>query len=221
MDTTSATTATTGTVVPASPGKGVISSDFNTFLTMLTVQLENQDPLNPMDSSEYAVQLATFSSVEQQAMTNDLLTEMLARDTSSDLSELARWIGNSVRVQVDPVFEGSPILISPTPQPGAAQSELIVRDDAGTIRNRLNISSGGELVEWSGVDESGSPLSWGQYSLEVVSYDSAGSEMSSHAPEVYAEVQEARSSESGIQLVLKGGMKVDSLAVSAVRSGGE
>ena len=51
----------------------VISSDFETFLKMLTVQMENQDPLNPTDSSEYAMQLATFSGVEQQVLTNDLL----------------------------------------------------------------------------------------------------------------------------------------------------
>jgi len=51
----------------------VISSDFETFLIMLTTQMENQDPLNPIESSDYAVQLATFSSVEQQVLTNDLL----------------------------------------------------------------------------------------------------------------------------------------------------
>ena len=50
--------------------KPVLSSDFETFLKMLTVQLENQDPLNPVDSADYAVQLATFSGVEQQVQTN-------------------------------------------------------------------------------------------------------------------------------------------------------
>ena len=51
-----------------------ISSDFDTFLRMLTVQVQNQDPLNPVDATDYATQLATFSGVEQQVLTNDLLT---------------------------------------------------------------------------------------------------------------------------------------------------
>ena len=54
-----------------------IGGDFTTFLEMLTVQLKNQDPMNPMESSDFAVQLATFSSVEQQVQTNDLLKEIL------------------------------------------------------------------------------------------------------------------------------------------------
>ena len=52
------------TTPPASKADNRISSDFNTFLKMLTTQLKNQDPLNPMDNSEYAAQLATFSGVE-------------------------------------------------------------------------------------------------------------------------------------------------------------
>ena len=52
---------------------GQISSDFETFLKMLTVQMKNQDPLNPVESTDYATQLATFSGVEQAVLTNDLL----------------------------------------------------------------------------------------------------------------------------------------------------
>ena len=58
---------------PQGAEKPKISSDFETFLRMLTVQMQNQDPLNPIQSSDFAVQLATFSGVEQQVRTNDLL----------------------------------------------------------------------------------------------------------------------------------------------------
>jgi flagellar basal-body rod modification protein FlgD len=60
---------------PAPPGRA-ISSDFNTFLRMLTVQMQNQDPLDPIDSADFAVQLATFSGVEQQVRTNELLGQL-------------------------------------------------------------------------------------------------------------------------------------------------
>ncbi len=49
---------------PKNESSSNISADFETFLKMLTVQMQNQDPLNPVDSSDYATQLATFSGVE-------------------------------------------------------------------------------------------------------------------------------------------------------------
>ena len=55
---------------------------------MLTVQMENQDPLNPVDSADYAVQLATFSSVEQQLRTNDLLSSLAATMASGGIEFL-------------------------------------------------------------------------------------------------------------------------------------
>lgn len=57
--------------------RNALSSDFETFLKMLTTQMENQDPLNPVDSAEFAMQLATFSGVEQQIRTNDILADMV------------------------------------------------------------------------------------------------------------------------------------------------
>ena len=57
-----------GTSAGAADGSAAAeSSDFETFLKMLTVQMQNQDPLNPVESTDYAVQLATFSGVEQNS----------------------------------------------------------------------------------------------------------------------------------------------------------
>ena len=65
-----------GAASAATAETSLIGNDFNTFLVMLTTQLQNQDPLNPIESSDYAVQLATFSGVEQQVRTNQLLQEI-------------------------------------------------------------------------------------------------------------------------------------------------
>jgi len=89
--TSQGTPQTTGAPAPA------ILNDFNTFVTMLTVQIKNQDPLNPMESSEFAVQLATFAGVEQQVRTNDLLREIAT--VKSGLGEAGSLIGQNVRVK--------------------------------------------------------------------------------------------------------------------------
>ena len=62
----------------AANAAGTISSDFETFLRLLTTQMQNQDPLNPMESTEFASQLAQFSAVEQQVRSNELLVGLQA-----------------------------------------------------------------------------------------------------------------------------------------------
>jgi flagellar basal-body rod modification protein FlgD len=118
MDVSSVTTAppgSSGTSAPAS----AITSDFTTFLKMLTVQMQNQDPLNPIDSSDYAVQLATFSGVEQQVQTNQLLAEMTARFNQMGMSEMAGWIGQEARSNAVVTFDGDPVTLSPNPVLGS------------------------------------------------------------------------------------------------------
>ena len=81
------------TSVPSAAQTSAITSDFETFLRMLTVQMQNQDPLNPVDSNDYATQLATFSGVEQAVLTNDLLTTLTTQLNSSGLADMAAWVG--------------------------------------------------------------------------------------------------------------------------------
>ena len=92
----------TSTIMPSTATstvakKPVISSDFDTFLKMLTTQIKNQDPTNPMDSADFAVQLATFSGVEQQVRTNDLLGDLGAQFGVMGMSQLGAWVGQEAR----------------------------------------------------------------------------------------------------------------------------
>ena len=77
--------------------KAVLSSDFETFLKMLTAQARFQDPLEPIDSSEYAAQLAQFSMVEQQVLSNDLLAQLGAQLGNGAIGQMASWIGMEAR----------------------------------------------------------------------------------------------------------------------------
>jgi len=72
---------------------GALSSDFETFLRMLTTQMRNQDPLNPVESADFAVQLATFSSVEQQVQTNALLSGLGTQMATLGMGQFPGWIG--------------------------------------------------------------------------------------------------------------------------------
>ncbi|WP_068108397.1 flagellar hook capping FlgD N-terminal domain-containing protein [Tropicimonas marinistellae] len=225
MDTTATTTISTAdaaslSTTTSSTSASAISSDFETFLKMMTAQIENQDPLNPLDSSDFATQLATFSGVEQQVKTNDLLTEMLAQSDALELGQMASWIGERVRVASTVAYEGDPIPVWAAPDSTAASAELVVYDSSGTEVNRLGISTDEATVEWNGTNADGDGVSWGTYSFAVESYDTDGTLLSSEQAEIYSEVIEARTDGTAFQLVLDGGIEVDATDVTAIRTAG-
>lgn len=217
MDVTSATAATTTTATSSSSSGSTISSDFETFLKMLTTQIQNQDPLSPMQSEEFAVQLATFSSVEQQVMTNDLLTSLGTQMSVLGMAQLAGWVGMEARAAAPAWFDGSPVSVSPNPAAQAEQAYLVVRDSTGAEVQRLSIPVSSETLDWAGVDDNGTPFAAGLYSFEVESYDASGTLMSTDTADVYATIAEARGENGETILVLDGGVEIAAGDVTALR----
>src|SRR5690606_40471353 len=102
--------------------------DFQTFLKMLTTQIKHQDPLNPMESTDFAVQLATFSGVEQQVRTNQLLEDLAVSLGLSGVGKYAGWIGREARVAAPAWFDGTPVSVLVQPRSGADAAQLVVTD---------------------------------------------------------------------------------------------
>ncbi len=116
MDSLSLTPASPQTSAPSSTSSSSsLSTDFETFLVMLTAQMENQDPLNPLDSQDFATQLATFSGVEQQVKTNDLLSALNSQLLTSGMGDMASWVGMEARMATPAYFDGSPVEIVANP----------------------------------------------------------------------------------------------------------
>lgn len=194
-----------------------LSSDFETFLLMLTTQLDNQDPLNPIESQDFAVQLATFSGVEQQVQTNDLLKSLVGELGASGLSQLAGWVGMEARVDAPVVFDGAPVDIALDPDPGSDDAELIVTDSYGREVARQQVPLGVSMVEWVGIDQTGQPLPPGTYSLQLASIN-LGEVTSTKPVPQYAQILEARQGLDGIELVISGGSVVSPDNVTGLRT---
>jgi flagellar basal-body rod modification protein FlgD len=213
-------TATTETTTPVRPAPGTSTrktdTDYQMFLKMLTAQATNQDPLNPIDSSDYATQLATFSGVEQQVKTNDLLTALAAQLGTSGMAEMAAWVGKEARAPVAANFTGTPITIAPNPASSADHVDLIVKDAAGVEVQRLPIAVSANTIEWAGVGANGTPLPNGTYSFTVES-SLGGQVLLSEPADVYSTIQEVRSEGGQTILILSGGIAVSSTLVSALR----
>ncbi|MEM0947073.1 MAG: flagellar hook capping FlgD N-terminal domain-containing protein [Pseudomonadota bacterium] len=205
---------------PAAPENSAdaLSSDFETFLNMLTAQLENQDPLNPVESTDFAVQLATFSGVEQQVKTNDLLEAMITDDSLGGLTDIAEWVGQEARAPVAAHFSGSPMDLYLDLPAAADQATLTVRDAAGSVVTQIAIPSNVGTYTWDGTDAGGATVAEGQYSF-TVDTRASGAFLKTVQPEVYTPVVEARLENGAPVLVVEGGETIPVTSVTGVRRG--
>ena len=197
--------------------KAVLSSDFETFLKMLTVQVQNQDPLNPVDSTEYATQLATFSSVEQQVQTNDLLRNISSVLGGNALSEMSRWIGMEGLVRAPVAFSGDPITVRPDYANGADKAVMVVRNSSGMEVQRFDIEVGEDTVLWGGHDSSGNMLPAGNYSFYIESYD-AGALTNTTLAQVYSTIDEVRNYNGNVMIRMSDGSEMNSDMVNGLRA---
>lgn len=210
------TSTTTAPTVSAATTASGLSGDFTTFLKMLTTQMKNQDPLNPVNSSDYAVQLATFSSVEQQTKTNQLLEGLTGQFGVLGMSQLAGWVGQEARSAAPVYYGGNPVSITYSAATTADKAVLTVNDGNGNLVAREEVPKGATAYQWYGGDAQGNPLPNGMYSLSLESY-SGDTLLGSSQVQAYSKILEARGGANGATLVLQGGIEVPATEITALR----
>ncbi|MFU1478143.1 flagellar hook capping FlgD N-terminal domain-containing protein [Roseovarius sp. C7] len=201
----------------ASGSQSTMSADFETFLKMLTVQMRNQDPLNPVEGTDFAVQLATFSTVEQQVRTNDLLGALGDKLGALGFGQLLGWVGMEARTTAAVVNTGAPVEIILPAMPEASTADLVVTDEYGTERARQPVPVTGGEVAWVAVDSEGRPLPEGAYNLTVEGF-ADGNPLSTRPVEHRSEIVEARHGEQGTRLLLGTGQEIAPDEVLALRN---
>ena len=220
MDIASIQSGTSAASAPANPAASDthsgISADFETFLTMLTTQMKNQDPLNPVESSDFAVQLATFSGVEQQVLTNDLLREMGATGALGGLSQHAAWVGMDARSTGPIRIAGNPVELHYDLPLGAVSADIVARDGSGLELLRLAVTGPGPLL-WDGNGATDAALPPGDYTVTLESRDSAGA-VTSDPVGSYARVTELRADPGGPVVVLENRAVVPVAEITALRA---
>ncbi|QUJ76282.1 flagellar biosynthesis protein FlgD [Sulfitobacter albidus] len=206
-----------GAAATAPQTKAVLSSDFETFIKMLTTQAEYQDPLEPLDSSEYAAQLAQFSMVEQQVLSNDLLSALAASLGGGTIAQLSGWIGMEARTTQPVLFDGSPLTVLTETPPNATEATLNVYDSGGTLVDRRLLPTGAPAVQWAGVGADGTPVPAGLYRFEVESIDAAGEPLPTALAASYARVTELRTEGTQGIVVFAGGSETTAESITALR----
>ena len=193
--------------------------NYDTFLKMMTTQIKNQDPLNPMSADQLAVQLATFSGVEQQTKTNDLLAQLLGQSALTGMGQMVGWVGTEARIAAPAYFDGStPVTLSPTPAQAATKAVLVVTDQSGAEVSRTELPLGTNEYAWQGRDAQGNVLPKGVYKLSLESWQ-GDKVLDTSQIEHYAKISEIRSTSDGVSALLPGGVEALVAEITAIREG--
>jgi flagellar basal-body rod modification protein FlgD len=150
------------------------------FLRLMTTQMKNQDPLDPMKSSEYTQQLAQYSQVEQSVQQTNALKEILNRMSAQDMATAANYIGREAS------FDGA---VSSLDNAGGSASwtytvarpvasiSATISDANGRVVQQLTLNPDATTgrVVWDGQMAAGMRAAGGPYSLSIAATDAAGS----------------------------------------------
>jgi flagellar basal-body rod modification protein FlgD len=214
MDIASATGAATAT----SMAESRLIGDYNSFLLLLTTQLKNQDPLAPIDATQFVSQLSQFASVEQMIVSNQKLDQIISALSFNALMADVGLIGRGVEVagNTAELWEGQ-LVFGYTLAKDAAQGTAVIRDESGAIVRVLPIDlrAGEHALVWDGTDSSGTQLSDGRYTVTLGAADADGKVVATQGY-VTAMVTRVETTSGGSSLVLSNGMTVASSAVRAV-----
>lgn len=192
------------------PVNGALESvDFQNFLTLLTAQLRNQDPLNPSDSTEFVAQLAQFTSVEQLVNVNNKIDNLASALVADGIDKYASWIGKEAEVASAPAyFDGStPVSYRLSGDSRAASVQTVITSPTGVEVARFTSLNGQMKQSWNGM-VNGEPVVAGSYAVTALYYDTAGNVVSEEIANTFGGVQAVRLDGDTPEIVLNGGIEL-------------
>jgi len=172
-------TAATGTSskTSATASQNQLSSDINFFLKMLTTQLQNQDPTSPLDTNQFTQQIAQYSSVQQQVVTNANLEKLLAANKQSGITTAVGYIGKEIETKgnTGEVSGGQGAFSYILPK-AAANVTIIIKNATGQIvfSGKGDSREGRNIAVWDGVNSTTGALEPdGTYTIAVEAEDAS------------------------------------------------
>lgn len=159
-----------------SGSRQTIAQNFDTFLTLLTTQLKNQNPLDPLDTNAFTQQLVQFTSVEQQLKTNEFLQAMMLSNQTAAADAGVGYIGRMVTASGarSELVNGKAQWNFAVDKP--AQISATVRDSAGNVvfTKQGSVQQGESIFTWDGIGDDGKAKPAGSYSITIEGRDADG-----------------------------------------------
>lgn len=207
-------TTTNYTEAATSSGMG---QEFNSFIKLLTAQVRNQDPLSPMDSTQFVEQLATFSTLEQQVKSNASLTSIAGMLSQLNALTAGEWLGQDISfVSGWAPLADDPVEFTYTPPDGTDTVKLTVLDANGEVVWTESLDPSKAKYAWNGRTSDGTSAPRGEmYEFVIESY--SGDELlATGSPRLLSTVIDIISEEGRIRVGTAAGMTVDLAKVRKV-----
>jgi flagellar basal-body rod modification protein FlgD len=210
-----AVAATSGTSVTdkVNNSRASLANNEQTFLKLLTTQLKNQDPLSPTDTTQMTSQITQMTGVEQQLVTNDLLTALVGMNTSGGISDAVNLMGKQVTAETDKsVLKDNAAAWTYTQGRSATSVKIEIVDKYDkTIRTVLpeDMSSGDHTFTWDGKSDDGTlQPAGGAYTIKVTATDGNGTAITTSSKGRIDGIVTKVTNESGANMVWIGDTKV-------------
>jgi flagellar basal-body rod modification protein FlgD len=175
--TTPLPTSASGSSSLSSSSGGTLAGNFQTFLTLLTTQLQNQNPLDPLDTNQFTQQLVQFASVEQQLKTNDQLTSLVSLQQTAQSTQALTFVGKTA------VVDGSTAALTNASTtweldvPTASNVAITIANSSGqtVFSGTYSVDKGNnQPFTWDGKGNDGTQWPDGYYTLSATAADTAG-----------------------------------------------
>ena len=171
-----APSGSSGVAFTAATDKTTLAGNFNTFLTLLTTQLKNQNPLEPLDTNQFTSQLVQFASVEQQINMNQQLTSLVALQKANQVTSAMSFLGSTATVDGSSTKlvtgKGSWSFAVDKPSTGT----VTIKDSTGqtAYSGAYALNAGTQSFTWDGRGNSGTQWPDGTYTLSITAKDASG-----------------------------------------------
>jgi flagellar basal-body rod modification protein FlgD len=205
MPTIATTSAAPAATLAQNASKG-LASNFDTFLKLLTVQMQNQDPLSPLDTNQFTQQLVSFTGVEQSIQQNKNLETLISEMRGQGLNSAASYIGKEVTADTDLAALGpNGARWNYTLDSDALSNKLSVTTERGDIVATFNGNAkrGTHTFAWDGKLANGTQAPAGNYRLAPVAKASDKSDVTTHV-QLLGRVDAVESGPNGSNLIVAG-----------------
>jgi flagellar basal-body rod modification protein FlgD len=168
--------AATSKAVNGAVDNNTLAGNFQTFLTLLTTQLKNQNPLDPLDTNQFTQQLVQFAQVEQQLKQNEQLSTLISIEKTAQATTALAYVGQTVAVdgQTAALKNSSATWSFQVPKP--VNASVTVRSSTGqtVYTGSFTMNAGLQSFKWDGRDASGTKWPDGNYTLTITGKDASG-----------------------------------------------
>ncbi|PLX38513.1 MAG: flagellar hook capping protein [Hyphomicrobiales bacterium] len=220
MDVTGTTSSTAATTSKTGLSEQALAQNYDMFLELLTVQIKNQNPLEPMDADKFTDQLTQFSSVEQQITTNKNLETLISTMAASNLGTVVSYIGKEVEAAGETaILENGAANWSATVTEAATATVTIKNSAGATIYTEpVTLNKGTNSYQWDGRALTGGTAPDGQYTISFSAQNSTGKAVA--VDTAFQGVVDEVDFADGEPILKVGGIRVPLSSVQTIRSAG-